>query len=379
MKLPIALSLILIAALTGCGPKSRPSTEKTEPPVVEQQPTLQVSKEAVLGNLATNVILVALQNLTNECHTLEQTAFTFEKSPSMIALFNFRRQWANTVHAWEQVPKLARHTMLPMGFDFWPIRPLVVEAVVVRGDLSAPEKLTKAGAATSGLFALEYLIFDQMLDYKHRRFHFGPPPEPAFKQLTGEEGARRRLYARTLAQHLTLLASGVEQAWNPTGGDEAGRFARDGQKSLNSMVNRLLENLERVCVERLENIALAAKKGDFKPDIAPSFTGGISHLNARSHMTAAINQYTGKDGPGIDDYLANFDPELAASLGNGLTNVRTLLEKIDRPIEKAVQEPELYSVVTNAADLSRRIEIAMKTDLCSQLGVTITFDGLDGD
>ncbi|MBL6766042.1 MAG: imelysin family protein [Verrucomicrobiae bacterium] len=383
MKLLLPIALFLAVGLAGCGPESGDPaalTRTSEMTGDDTSAAIKVSKGAVLSNLATNVILPALQTLTNECHALERLASTFHEQPSMVALFNFRRQWANTVHAWEQVPKLARHTTLPMGFDFWPVRPLVIEAVVVRGNLESADKLTIAGAATSGLFALEYLIFDQMLDYSHRRFHFGPPPQPAFTQLTqGENADRRRLYSRRLAEHLTLLATEVERAWNPQGGDEAGRFAGDGQRSLNAMVNRLLENLERVAVERLENLAVAADRGEFKPDIAPSFTGGISHLNVRSHMTAAINQYSGKDGPGIEEYLANFDPELAAALGAGLTNVMSRLEKLDRPIEQAVKDPALYEVVTNAAALSRRIEIAMKVDLCSKLGVTITFDGLDGD
>lgn len=383
MKLLLSIALLLAVALTGCAPGSEKPTAQTSEPAgtpEEAGPGIRVSKEAVLSNLATNVILPALQSLTNECHTLERLAVAFHEKPSMVALFNFRRQWANTVHAWEQVPKLARHTTLPMAFDFWPIRPLVIEAVVVRGNLESADKLNIAGAATSGLFALEYLIFDQMLDYNHRRFHFGPPPKPAFTQLTqGEKADRRRLYSRRLAEHLTLLATEVERAWSPLGGDEARRFAGDGQHSLNAMVNRLLENLERVSVERLENIALAADRDEFKPEIAPSFSGGISHLNVRSHMTAAINQYSGKDGPGIEEYLANFDPELAAALGAGLTNVMSRLEQLDRPIEQAVKHPALHAVVTNAAALSREIEIAMKVDLCSKLGVTITFDGLDGD
>lgn len=371
-QLTIALALALVVG--GCKPSAdNNSAEPAKPSAAK------ITKEAVLSNLATNVILPAIQGLTNECQQLATVAEEFESKPTLPTLFKFRRQWADTAHAWEQIPKLARHTTLPMGFDFWPIRPLVLEAVVKRGDLSAPEKLTIAGAATSGLFALEYLIFDQMLDYKNRRFHFGPPPQAAFLQLVGEQGPRRRLYAKRLAQHLDLLAKSVEHKWNPEGGNEVGRFATDGQKSLNSMVNRLLENLERISVERLYNIALATKDNKFKPEIAPCFTGGVSHLNTRSHLTGAINQYTGKDGPGIDDYLANFDPALAKEIAGGLTNVMTLLEKIDRPIEKAVHDPELYTVVTNAADLSRQIEITMKTDLASLLGVTITFDGLDGD
>lgn len=375
LRVPL-LALSLAIALLGCQP---PAETETTSVAEARPPASKVTKEEVLSNLATNVILPALQSLTNECHKLEQVAAEFERKPAIPTLFNFRRQWADTAHAWEQAPKLARHTVLPMGFDFWPIRPLVLEAVVVRGDLTAPEKLTIAGAATSGLFALEYLIFDQMLDYKNRRFHFGPPPKPAFLQLMGEQGERRRLYATRLAQHLALLAREVEHKWNPEGGNEVGRFATDGQHSLNSMVNRLLENLERVSVERLYNIALATKDKKFKPDIAPCFTGGVSHLNTRSHLTGAINQYTGKDGPGIDAYLANFNPELAASIATGLTNVMTMLKRIDRPIEKAVHDPELYTVITNAADLSRQIEITMKTEMCSLLGVTITFDGLDGD
>ena len=109
--------LTLAIALVGC----KPPAQQDGKPVVETKPaapTIKVTKEEVLSNLATNVILPALQNLTNECHQLELVAEEFQQKPAVPTLFKFRRQWAETAHAWEQVPKLARHAVLPMGFDF---------------------------------------------------------------------------------------------------------------------------------------------------------------------------------------------------------------------------------------------------------------------
>lgn len=383
MRKPVCVVLLagLAAAWGGCGgseqpPAKTPPAVETQPAVVEPAP---VSREAALSNLTHSVILPGLRDVTEKCARLQTLGRQFETNATEQVWRNFREQWEAVYIAWCRVQWLPNYPYYGLGFYLWPPRPQLLERTIATAPVNDPAAMDQLGAAVTGLFALEYLLYDQEPYYSGTRFKLGPPPKPPLEWLTGAEGPPRRAYARALTEHLHRLAGRTEREWSPPGGNRAADYIAGGQDSLNLLVNRMLENTEAVAAVHLLQAAELHRYKTFTPDNARGYTSGTSHRAALATIEGVIRHYEGVGGPSVADYTRRLNPAVAESLSAKFKAALSVVQRIEGPLEKVVARPEQFNVVTNAADLTRLAELSIKAELASALGVTITFVSTDGD
>ena len=382
MKLNWTHSLVALAAsfvlLTGC--REHPAASPPASAAVAPAPPAKVTKEAALAAIGTNVILPTLSAFTAKAAKLAASTAQFRTNASPDNLTRLRAEWTDAYCAWSETQWIPDLPYFNLGVYLWPPRPASIEGALAGSATYDAAYMDQLGAAATGLFALEYLLFDQTNMVRHKQGQPVPGiprPPPAWELLNGADGSRRRAYLHAVAELLTRRAREVEDAWKPSGGNAVGKFIAGGQDSLDKLINRLLENSERALQEGLTQQIELREFKTFQPEDARAMSSGSSHRAVVAVMRGVKRHFDGGDGIGVDDYLRTLDPALADTMRNHFETTLKLAEAIPAAVEEAVKTNRAPVQATVGA--CRKLEIALKTDVVSKLGVTLTFVSTDGD
>ncbi len=377
-NLALLLAAMVTPLFTGCD-RRESTASAAKLPALPTAPA-RVTKEAALAAIGTNVILPTLSAFTERCVALEASTIKFRTDPTPESLQQARADWTEAYTAWSAVQWIPTLPYYNLGVYLWPPRPTSIEGALQGSTNYDAAYMNELGAAATGLFALECLLFDQARMVRHKNGQpvpGVPVPSPAWELLTGPNGPRRRAFVQALAELLTRRAREVEEAWKPAGGNAVGKFIAGGQDSLDKLVNRLLENSERTLRESLlQQIGFYDAK-TFQPENAQAMSSGSSHRAVLAVIRSVQRHYDGGTGLGLDDYLRTLDPALADTMQAHLEASVKAATAIPMPIEEAVKQAR--ATVEQTIEAGHKLEIALKTDVVSRLGVTLTFISTDGD
>jgi predicted lipoprotein len=377
--LRLTISILAVAVLGGCQKQETTKTEAGAKPSTPSAPA-RVTKQAALAAIGTNVILPTLSAFTERSATLAVAAAQFRTNATPDTLKRVREDWSAAYLAWSEVQWIPDLPYYNLGVYLWPPRPASIEGALQGSTSYDAAYMEQLGAAATGLFALEYLLFDQTHMVRHKQGQPVPGiprPPPAWDLLNGADGQRRRAYLHAVAELLTRRAREVEDAWKPSGGNAVGKFMAGGQDSLDKLINRLLENSERALQEGLTQQIELREFKTFQPEDARAMSSGSSHRAVAAVMRGVKRHYDGGDGVGVDDYLRTLDPALAGTMQTHFVATLKAAEAIPLAVEEAVKTTR--ATVQATVDACRKLEITLKTDVVSKLGVTLTFVSTDGD
>ena len=372
-----SLFAAVLVLFTGC--REKPAATPSAAPVAPARPA-KVTKDAALAAIGTNVILPTLSEFTAKAAKLAASTAPFRTNASPEALARLRTEWADAYAAWSETQWVPDLPYYNLGVYLWPPRPASIEGALAGSTIYDAAYMDQLGAATTGLFALEYLLFDQTNMVRHKQGQPVPGlprPPPAWDLLNGADRPRRRAYLHAVAELLARRAREVEDAWRPGGGNAIGKFMAGGQDSLDKLINRLLENSERALQEGLTQQIELREFKTFQPEDARAMSSGTSHRAVVAVMRGVKRHYDGGEGIGVDDYLRTLDPALADRMQAHFEATLKAAEAIPVAVEELVKTNR--APVQAAVDTCRKLEIALKTDVVSKLGVTLSFVSTDGD
>ena len=335
----------------------------------------RVTREAVLRDTASKVIVPACQELLAKSRSLTNAIDELTRSPSSNTLALARQTWtatmlaARAVQGYEAGP-LTEHDAAPVFF-YSLILPARITGVLnsLRSiDASYVEEL---GSPAKGLFALEHLLF-------------GPRPAAAgavksaspLDTLAGPQGPRLAAYLRVLAQDVETRAALVAADWSAPEG-AAKKFIAAGQESINTLVNQLAQHLELAAENRLGFVLRLPEpiaRQYHRIECSPS---GTSQQSVRALLACIQRLYRAGDGAGLDDLVNQLNPDLARRIEAQFAATLSAVDALAAPLEDAVLKDR--AALQSAYDQARALEILFKVDLASTLGVTITFGSNDGD
>jgi predicted lipoprotein len=328
-----------------------------------------ISKQAVLDNVAQTVLLPAYVDLAAKCRDLAAAGDALTSSPTIATLQKAQQAWRETLLAWRRTQSFVHGPVSDLGvygrIQFWPTRRQSVDRVL-RADRAIDDAyIQELGANAVGLSALEMLLFDVRL-----------ADEARVASFKGAEGARQRQYFRALTTELVRKTADVAAAWSgPTG--YAARFGAAGQDHLNLLVNDLLRAIESGAQGRLR----AAIEGHDDPTLRKeSIEGGPSGTaqpGLIALLTAAQNVFAGGRGAGIDDYLQQIAPGTARRVDAQFQKTLAAVRAIAAPLDQATASNT--ESIERAEEACRALEVLLKTEAVSSLGVTLTFKSKDGD
>lgn len=335
------------------------------------------SKKAMLKDIATRVIAPDYQQLAAQCGELHNSLSNLVKVPTDATMDRARQAWVGALLASSQVrcyqagPIADRN--YGSAFFYWQILPQRMEEVLNSSRAMDKSCLDELGATTKGLFALEYLLYAPQKSQGDNAKTLTP-----LDLLSGGKAKRRGEFMLLLAQDLDEKAAQLEKDWTAQGKtDPAAKFGENGQESLNLMVNQLARMVEDVTEHRLR-FALALRQ-PLLPQLnrIEGSRSGTSLQSIVASLEGAHALFRGGKGMGLDDALKRVNPDLEQRVEKQFETTIDATKAVNMPVEQAVFKNR--SGLQASLEKTRALEVLLKVDVVSALGVTLTFSSVDGD
>lgn len=327
------------------------------------------SKREVLSDLVRDVIAPDVRAVAQASKTLRESVAAFSAAPSASGLHRAREACRAALPVWKRAhcfrsgPMVETNALLRAAF--WPARPSAIEGALAGTAAVDPESLEALGADAKGVYALEYLLFPLELDEQRR-----------LAQLGGQGSERRRSLLDALARNVETHANKANAALGD-GTAYAQRFAAGGQDSVSRLVNQMINSVETLAVSRLDLVLGLAQSRLLKPWEVEGWPSGTSHLLALAELTGVERLYGGAARAGLADLVRAVAPAIDERLEHRLSAAVSALRKLDAPLERVVVEKR--PLLASALASTKALELALKVDVASALGVTLTFQTGDGD
>ncbi len=361
----------------------------SKPPLagdLQAAPAATFSRPAMLQDIATKVMIPGVRDFQAKCMALETAAAKLESEPTEANVKYTQAAWEETCLAWKRLQWIQFGPVKDRAYwsalTFKPVYPQSIEKVLRDTKPITPDYLADQGAAAKGVYTLEYLLFDLPQGQTAWVGEDGKPTKIAAPRLAakwlleGETAARRRSYVHELARDLVAQLKEAQAIIDAP--DFVANYVNDGQSSLNLAVNGLLDELEsgvvnvlRLYVDQFANRAL-------RYDQIEGYAGGLSVRVLEEELAGLEKLYRGAGGIGMDDYVKHVNPALAERMEQHLAKGREALKAFrDTPVDQSLVNH--YAAMERAHDELRELEIQIKLDVVSSLGITLLFSSTDGD
>ncbi len=298
---------------------------------------------------------------------LEKAARALAIAPSAELLREARSAWKGAALAWKRVSVLPSGLLgsgaaLAEAYSF-PARAPALEVLVADERATSADDVRKLSADAKGVFALEWLLFDRK----------GSASTPAPARVNGPSGDRARHLALALATELSRLGGQVTSQLRDGGEHSAQAFAANGQESLDRLVNQMVEASETLVDKRLSLILWMDQVQRLQPGDVEGYASGTSHELSLALVLALESLYRG----GLITLAEASAPAIARNVGRAFDGAVRNLRELGAPLEDVVRSER--SRFQAAFDATKALEVALKAELSSALGVTLTTQSTDGD
>lgn len=339
-------ALLLCAGYAGaCKPHS------TRQSVVEELVASVLVPDVRGLKAPSNQLANALSRLAQEPQTLPAAQRAF-----VAALFAWQRVYAFRVGPVVESNALFRST-------FWPPRATSMERVLTGTEPVDGALIEQLGVDAKGLFALELMLFGKPSTVEHVYFQ-------------GARAQRDGAFAAALGRDLQQRA----HAANTLLGDGktfATRFASAQPDGVFQLVNLLVETSETLAVDRLGYARTLHEQRRLVPGAVPGGLSGVSADILITWLTVMQRIYLGAHNDGLSLLVQQVAPatdqRARATFQAALQDVRALAGALESSVSKSP------ALAEKAAQSTRALEVLLKTELASALGVTISIVSGDGD
>ena len=232
----------------------------------------------------------------------------------------------------------------------WPLNEAYIDYVKGRPDAGivndpdvriARDTLIQKNAAqdeadvSTGYHAIEFLLWGQDLSQT------GPGERPASDYADATDNQRRRQYLRQVTDLLVQDLTSLTQAWAP---DQAGNFRqrfldRPADAALGDIITGLatLSGFELAS----ERLAVPLDSGD-QEDEHSCFSDN-THRDFVANLQGIANVWSGRygqvEGTGLNELVAQADPELARKLDEQVQQTLAAAEALPTPIDRVLASP----------------------------------------
>jgi predicted lipoprotein len=251
--------------------------------------------------------------------------------------------------------------------------------VRIEGDINSASPidqsfLDRLGATSKGLSAVEYLLFE--------RGDLSPDERmkavPVLELLSGTNSTRRTAFLLALVREVKAKASQLAADWaSPGESGVSAKFVAAGQESVNLLVNQLASGLEYEAERHLHFVLVLPNPISRQLYRVERSRSGTSLAGVLAGLEGLQKMYRGGEGLGLDDALQRVNAPLAKRIEDQFQAALETTKAIGAPLEQAAVDHR--SAIEAAYDKMRALEILIKVDLASALGVTLTFSSNDGD
>jgi len=339
---------------------------------------------AMLESLGSEVIIPTYRSFADQTAVLTSTAESFCNDPTASSLRELQDQWERARIAWKQMdvanfgPYAEQPWRLGPKIDSWPVREDTIDQQLAGDGTLDLEHVSALGAASRGLPALEYLIFDP------------EGVQAAFARFEEDSGPRRCEYAIALSQDLRVNAEAIVEAWSHDGDDYLGALTASGAPGApfmsvgdasNEIINRMVFLTENIMRLKLGRPLGLDSGGDARPDQVESRYSDGSVQDILANLDGLENLYRGRFGDhrgvGVQRWVRWFSPDTDQEVLASILRARWAVEAIPEPLSHAVVAQR--DIVQDAYEQVRELRNAIAIDVINAIAGTVTFNDTDGD
>jgi len=325
------------------------------------------ARAAVLRALVEQVVVPNTAAVAEDSRRLQSQIARLGAEPTLATLRAAREQWQRALLSWKRADVFRSgpimDTNVLLRTMFWPVRIAAIEALLHGSDEIDDARIDTMGVDRRGLFALEYLLYSPASD------------ELIVAGFSGPAGERRARLARSLAGNISFHAAGVARLLGD-GKKYADELAEGAQDSISRVVGHLVHGVENGAANRLTRVASLAKSGRLKATEVEGSSARMSQQIVLTYLQGAEQLYIGVQR-GVSQLVTALSPALDLALRSAFSRSITAVSDLGLPLEEVAQRD--VGALDAAVDALRKLERALKTELTSTLGVTLTFSSVDGD
>lgn len=326
-------------------------------------------REEVLEHLVLDVAVPETRETLKVSEQLDKAVSGLAATPTLASLGFARAAFEQALLAWKRVQCFKNGPLVETNAlvraTFWPPRPQAIEALLNGAQPIDRERIDALGVDVKGLYALEYVLFPA-----------GLAEDAALALLSSEPGQRRLHYAAAVATSIAnYIRTAVARLGNGSG--FAQRFAQTVRQSLSKVVMQLTTTIEALAVNRLGSVLGLAESHLLKPS---DIEGAPSHLSAQiaaAELDGVARLYRGHGRKSLSALVHGVSAPVDERVQHALREAEGAISALHGPLEVLVVENR--ELVARALAAVKALELALKVDLASALGITLTFQAGDGD
>lgn len=355
-------ALLSLAAITACTP----------PP-----------QQRLLNDTANTSLLPAHRDFALASAQLYEASQRFCQAPDQAGLDASRERWRHSAVAWSA---LQFKGFGPLTSDnqswkiqFWPDKKNLVarklEALLTGEEVIDRELIAKRSVVIQGLSALEYLLFDAKAG-----------------QLAMYQGepSRRCAALTAIAAHQQQLSEQLHRDWLPEHGNYIATFTRPGadnphypdhQQAIASIVESLVAGAELIKRDKLERpLGLASDAGHQQRYLLEWWRSAFSREAIIGNLNAMQRLYLADQRYGLDDFLRGHQHSaLADQIIAAFEQAIAAAQAVEGSLFEAAGNPAQQAALDNLYTASQQLVTLLKNPLPEALGITLSFNGADGD
>jgi predicted lipoprotein len=323
------------------------------------------TRAQVLRSLIERVALPEARAVDEAQTELNARLAELERAPEAPALHAVQTTWKRALLAWECArafrigPVIESRALLRAMF--WPVRSEALESMRAESSSFDAARIDRLGVDVRGMFALEWLLF-------------GKPAQ--LLQSVTPEGAHARALSSALAQNVQRYAQTTRKLLGD-GSALTASLNSDEQQSVSRFVDLMIITVEGLTNQRLAPLLQPTAAGKALVHGTRGELSGMSSELVVAQLTATSQLYLGDGGPGLGALVKTAAPAIDQHLRLLFRAALAAVRALDEPLERvAAGDP---SRIVRAHAALKDLERALKSELTSALGVTLTFESGDED
>jgi predicted lipoprotein len=338
------------------------------------------ARELALRGTVERVLIPDARAITQTSRALQAALVQLSASDAAPALAQARAAWRSAALAWQRAfafphgPYVATEALLRASY--WPVRSSAIADVVLGREPIDAQRVARMGVDVKGIFAIEHLLYEDQPPHQSAAAGAGPTAgEAGGPWLLGPSRARALMLLRACSDDVCAHAQAGSAALGD-GEPFVSEFARAGQLSVNRLVNQLLGTVETAAM-RVRGVLTRQAQQRLQPrDVEGGPSGTSSELLA-TWLAVCARAYGADSRPSLAGLVESAAPAIHTHAAGAFAAALSAIERLGQPLERAVQTdlPQL----TAALEKLKQLEVALRSELASALGVTISFGSRDGD
>jgi predicted lipoprotein len=324
----------------------------------------QSPRERVLEQTLRRVAIPDARLIAQTTQLLNASVERLLQVGTLEQLTRTQRAWRAATLAWQRGVAFQQGPFVDTGAllraAFWPVRREAIDDLLSASERVDTTLVASLGVDSKGLFALEQLLFDE-------------------RSVAGQPWLLSQPRALALTQALTHDVSAYADRASAALGDGelfVREFAHAGQQSLNRLVTQLLRRLETATL-RIDSVLGMLANHSLSLDVVQGGRSGLS-TDILSTWLELVRRVYGAD---LEASLATLVRSVAPAVDRRMQQLLNAavgsLQSLGKPLEEVLRiDP---TPLRTAWTQLKALEVGVRADLASALGVTITFNSSDGD